>query len=94
MGSRESGASLEHPSSPKQESILPTDDVEPANLDASKTAEPPREASEIVDWDGPGDPQNPQNWSRSKKARAIAIVSLVTFITSVHVYSRRSAPGS
>ena len=35
----------------------------------------------IVDWDGPDDPENPLNWASSKKLAAITIVSLVTMLS-------------
>ncbi|KAF1998002.1 MFS general substrate transporter [Amniculicola lignicola CBS 123094] len=35
----------------------------------------------IVDWDGPDDPQNPMNWPAKKKWGVIAVLSLVTLIT-------------
>lgn len=35
----------------------------------------------IVDWDGPDDPQNPMNWTEKKKWSNIATLSLVTLIT-------------
>ncbi|EMD91144.1 hypothetical protein COCC4DRAFT_39710 [Bipolaris maydis ATCC 48331] len=37
----------------------------------------------IVDWDGPDDPNNPQNWPMKKKWRIVAALSLVTLITPV-----------
>nr|QPF70305.1 major facilitator superfamily transporter [Lasiodiplodia theobromae] len=45
----------------------------------------------IVDWDGPDDPENPMNWSKSKKWGAIAIVSLITFL--IPLASSMFAPG-
>jgi hypothetical protein len=35
----------------------------------------------IVDWDGPDDPENPMNWAPSRKWGAIAVVSGITFLT-------------
>ena len=35
----------------------------------------------IVDWDGPDDPENPLNWASSKKLAAMTIVSLVTMLS-------------
>lgn len=35
----------------------------------------------IVDWNGPDDPENPLNWSSAKKFAAISIVSLVTMLS-------------
>lgn len=35
----------------------------------------------IVDWDGPDDPQNPMNWPTWRKLVSVGIVSAITFIT-------------
>ncbi|KAK5988699.1 Efflux pump radE [Cladobotryum mycophilum] len=35
----------------------------------------------IVDWDGPDDPENPLNWPSRKKFAVVAIVSAITFIS-------------
>lgn len=37
----------------------------------------------IVDWDGPNDPENPLNWTTTRKVAAIATVSLITFLSYV-----------
>jgi hypothetical protein len=36
--------------------------------------------SNIVDWDGPKDPDNPLNWPASKKNFHVAIVSIFTLV--------------
>ncbi|KAF2266391.1 MFS general substrate transporter [Lojkania enalia] len=36
---------------------------------------------DVVDWDGPDDPENPLNWPASKKWGNIAVLSAVTLIT-------------
>jgi hypothetical protein len=35
----------------------------------------------IVDWDGPDDPENPMNWPTSKKIASIGLVSLITLLS-------------
>ena len=35
----------------------------------------------IVDWDGPNDPENPLNWPTSKKVTAIGVISLITLLS-------------
>lgn len=35
----------------------------------------------VVDWDGPDDPENPMNWPASKKIANIGLVSLITFLS-------------
>ncbi|KAH7132479.1 major facilitator superfamily domain-containing protein [Dendryphion nanum] len=35
----------------------------------------------IVDWDGPDDPQNPQNWTEGRKWGLIAVLAAVTLVT-------------
>ncbi len=39
----------------------------------------------LVDWDGPDDPEKPTNWPSSRKYGIIAIISSITFLTYVHV---------
>ncbi|EEP79681.1 predicted protein [Uncinocarpus reesii 1704] len=43
-------------------------------------AEAPRDPN-IVDWDGPDDPQNPLNWTLRKKATIVSSIAVITFIT-------------
>ncbi|RYP53482.1 hypothetical protein DL768_001519 [Monosporascus sp. mg162] len=35
----------------------------------------------VVDWDGPDDPENPMNWSDTKKWLNIAVLSILTLVT-------------
>lgn len=37
--------------------------------------------NELVDWNGPDDPERPLNWAGSKKWRNVLVVSLITFTT-------------
>lgn len=46
------------------------EDDEPQQLDPN-----------IVDFDGPNDPENPLNWSTARKATSIAIVSLTALLS-------------
>lgn len=41
----------------------------------------------VVDFDGPDDPENPMNWSSPKKTAAITVVSLMTLLSCVLLYS-------
>ncbi|KAE9379894.1 MFS general substrate transporter [Stipitochalara longipes BDJ] len=36
---------------------------------------------DIVDWDGPNDPENPLNWPRRKRVSHVVLVSVITFIS-------------
>ncbi|KAJ5247128.1 MFS transporter cpaT [Penicillium chermesinum] len=45
----------------------------------------------IVDWDGPDDPENPLNWSKSKKLKATVSIALITLLTPLG--SSMFAPG-
>jgi len=38
----------------------------------------PQSNPNVVDWDGPGDPQHPLNWSKAQKNLHVGIVSLST----------------
>ena len=48
----------------------------------------------IVDWDGPNDPQNPLNWSLALKWSNIAVLSSITFITYVNLGRARTSKSS
>ena len=39
------------------------------------------EDENIVDWEGPDDPENPLNWPRGKKWANIVTISIITLIT-------------
>ena len=57
---------------------------EPSNSQATNLPAPPpnEEGSDIVDWDGPQDPENPQNWSSKYKWYTIMILACMTFVVS------------
>jgi hypothetical protein len=42
-----------------------------------------QDESNMVDWDGPKDPENPLNWTSARKGTMIAIVSFLTFLSYV-----------
>lgn len=46
---------------------------------------------DIVDWDGPNDPENPMNWPAARRWGMIAVVSGITFLTPLG--SSMFAPG-
>lgn len=43
----------------------------------------PKSDPNVVDWDGPHDPENPLNWSSSKKNMHVIIVSLFSLAALV-----------
>ncbi|KAJ8112197.1 hypothetical protein OPT61_g5384 [Boeremia exigua] len=53
--------------------------------------EGPEQDPNIVDFDGPDDPQNPMNWSFAKKWGTVTLVSAITFLTPLA--SSMFAPG-
>ena len=53
------------------------DDADKKEPDTNKTEVDPN----IVDWDGPDDPQNPINWSEKLKWANVAVIASITFIT-------------
>ncbi|KAK3718324.1 hypothetical protein LTR37_005137 [Vermiconidia calcicola] len=67
-------------------------DLEKAEPSTTTDGEPeePRDPN-VVDWDGPDDPQNPYNWPASKKWSNIAILSFLTLLTPLA--SSMFAPG-
>jgi hypothetical protein len=36
---------------------------------------------DVVDWNGPDDPENPKNWPMSKKWLNVNVLSLLTIVT-------------
>ena len=59
----------------------PTSDVEMTQPKVEEEVGNVGHDPNLVDWDGPGDPQNPLNWSRNKKIGSAAVVSLITILT-------------
>lgn len=51
----------------------------------------PETDPDIVDFDGPDDPENPMNWKASKKWGMVALISAITFLTPLA--SSQFAPG-
>lgn len=57
---------------------------EPSSSQDAGVPSPPSDAetNDIVDWDGPLDPDNPQNWSSKFKWYTIMILACMTFVVS------------
>jgi hypothetical protein len=51
------------------------------NRGNAKVIEETEQNRNVVDWDGPDDPENPLNWSQAKKWTNIATISSITLIT-------------
>lgn len=76
-------------STKKQETTTGLDkesDLEAGRRDSSAKEHAEEEAtphadSNIVDWNGPDDPQNPINWAASRKWGIIAILASISFLT-------------
>lgn len=51
--------------------------AEPDRISEEKEEQDPN----IVDWDGPTDPENPMNWTDKKKWANIAVLSIMTLVT-------------
>ncbi|KAF6811208.1 polyamine transporter 3 [Colletotrichum sojae] len=66
------------------ERLSEVDDMAP-NVEAN------REDFEVVDWDGPDDPENPMNWPESRKWVNLALMSVLTIISPLG--SSMFAPG-
>ncbi|PNH47869.1 hypothetical protein VD0004_g547 [Verticillium dahliae] len=60
---------------------------EPEHNTASQLVDDPN----LVDWDGPDDPENPMNWPDRQKWLNIGLISLLTFVTPLG--SSMFAPG-
>ncbi|KAF3398185.1 Efflux pump vrtL [Penicillium rolfsii] len=66
----------------------PTKDVE--KLDIEQVGDESRDPN-IVDWDGPDDPENPLNWTKKRKVSATVSIALITLLTPLG--SSMFAPG-
>ncbi|CAH0047150.1 unnamed protein product [Clonostachys solani] len=55
-------------------------DLETGSTDINSQA-PQSTDPNVVDWDGPDDPENPMNWPPRKKNTIVALISMITFIT-------------
>ncbi|KAH6981671.1 polyamine transporter 3 [Ilyonectria sp. MPI-CAGE-AT-0026] len=63
----------------RQPTLSTAKDIELLEKDAgSKTQD-----VDVVDWDGPGDPENPMNWSNNKKWLNIVLISALTLGSSM-----------
>lgn len=81
-------------SSNSSEAGSPNDqDLEKATPVVTTTDEKPPDPTDpnVVDWDGPEDPQNPQNWPAKKKWTNVAVLSFMTLLTPLA--SSMFAPG-
>ncbi|KAF7557269.1 hypothetical protein G7Z17_g806 [Cylindrodendrum hubeiense] len=68
------------------------EDIEKQTSPAGTVVNEPNTDPNIVDWDGPDDPENPLNWSSSKKNMHVVIVSL--FSLSANLAATMFAPGA
>jgi hypothetical protein len=51
--------------------------IQPATAEQKQTPNDPN----IVDWDGPDDPENPLNWTSKRKFGATMSIALITLLT-------------
>lgn len=63
--------------SDRQPTPSTTKDSELLEKDAGNKAQD----GDVVDWDGPDDPENPMNWSNNKKWLNIVLISALTLVT-------------
>lgn len=66
-------AATTHHTSPAAEKV--EGDAQLGTVEASRQSIDPN----IVDWDGPDDPENPLNWSSTRRILIIIFVSSYTF---------------
>ena len=61
---------------------LPAEGSEKApKRDETEVNSEAQQDANIVDFDGPSDPENPLNWSTSRKTTSIVIVSLTALLS-------------
>lgn len=56
--------------------------IEPVSIEIVDTNKLEAHDANVVDWDGPQDPENPQNWTSGKKWTHIILVSLFALVTN------------
>lgn len=73
----------------EKRSLHDSDDVEkgPAEPHNGEQTDNTRDPN-IVDFDGPDDPENPLNWTKKKKVTATVSIALITLLTYALPYSR------
>ncbi|KAL8646597.1 MAG: hypothetical protein Q9210_006048 [Variospora velana] len=75
----------QHPASPIYAGTDPekgnVDDAEPSPISSIQDCDDAQPDSNLVDWDGPDDPEKPTNWADSRKYSIIVLISTVTFLT-------------
>ncbi|KAJ0109637.1 hypothetical protein J7T55_014199 [Diaporthe amygdali] len=57
--------------------------IEPVSIEIVDTNKLEAHDANVVDWDGPQDPENPQNWTIVKKWTHIILVSLFALVTNM-----------
>ncbi|PYH63521.1 MFS transporter [Aspergillus vadensis CBS 113365] len=62
-----------------------------ARHDGAEGAHPNPNASLVIDWSGPDDPENPQNWTTFKKLAVSSLIWLLTF--AIYIGSAIYTPG-
>jgi hypothetical protein len=55
-------------------------DAEKMSLSGSPTESVPKDPN-VIDFDGPDDPEYPMNWTTARKTTAIVIVTSMTFLS-------------
>ncbi|KAK4505914.1 hypothetical protein PRZ48_003879 [Zasmidium cellare] len=53
-----------------------------ASVRSENASEEPK-SNEVVDWDGPSDPENPMNWRKSRKIITLTVVTLMTILSPI-----------
>ncbi|KAL6415671.1 putative transporter [Ilyonectria robusta] len=62
------------------------------HISLAGTINEPNSDPNIVDWDGPKDPENPLNWSSSKKNMHVIIVSLFSLAADKLLGQKKDGP--
>lgn len=84
----EKGTDRRRADSNKSDEQTLNEDEAPSNAQVEE-ADP-----DIVNWDGPNDPENPQNWADREKWKIISVLALVTLVTYVRNNTLPSSEGA
>ncbi|KAG7041439.1 fluconazole resistance protein [Colletotrichum scovillei] len=74
-----------------EQTIQPGQETNMSHSDATDDSDTAMVNSNLVDWDGPDDPENPMNWSKSQKALFITTLGYISTLSPLA--SSIAAPG-
>lgn len=72
-----------------EQTIQPGQETNMSHSDATDDSDTAMVNSNLVDWDGPDDPENPMNWSKSQKALFITTLGYISTLRYGSLFNLR-----